>query len=79
MATHTMGTSTLIQPKQYCPSLTRYERWRTREVRIGDIGIGGSHPIRGQRMTAPDTKEKAATVVQRIRMNLPCWYFMHNT
>ena len=35
-----MSTSTLIQPEQYCPSLTRYERWRTREVRIGDISIG---------------------------------------
>jgi (E)-4-hydroxy-3-methylbut-2-enyl-diphosphate synthase len=63
-----MSTSTLIRPKQYCPSLTRYERWRTREVRVGDIGIGGDHPIRVQSMTTTDTMDTAATVEQSIRM-----------
>ena len=29
--------STTIAPLAYCPSLTRYERWKTRAVRIGDI------------------------------------------
>ncbi|MBK6829364.1 MAG: (E)-4-hydroxy-3-methylbut-2-enyl-diphosphate synthase [Flavobacteriales bacterium] len=53
---------------RYCPSLVRYERWRTREVRIGDIGIGGSHPIRVQSMTTTDTMDTAATVAQSIRM-----------
>ncbi|HRO98045.1 MAG TPA: (E)-4-hydroxy-3-methylbut-2-enyl-diphosphate synthase, partial [Flavobacteriales bacterium] len=53
---------------QYCPSLTRYERWRTRAVRIGDIGIGGHNPIRVQSMTTTDTMDTAATVAQSIRM-----------
>jgi (E)-4-hydroxy-3-methylbut-2-enyl-diphosphate synthase len=52
----------------YCPSLTRYERWRTRAVRIGDIGIGGDNPIRVQSMTTTDTMDTAATVAQSIRM-----------
>ena len=61
---------TLTQPasKAYCPSLTRYERWRTREVRIGPIGIGGDNPIRVQSMTTTDTLDTEATVAQSIRM-----------
>ncbi|MCC6400690.1 MAG: (E)-4-hydroxy-3-methylbut-2-enyl-diphosphate synthase [Flavobacteriales bacterium] len=62
MSTATLSTS------PYCPSLTRYERWRTRAVRIGDIGIGGDHPIRVQSMTTTDTMDTAATVAQSIRM-----------
>lgn len=59
---------TALAPWQYCPSLTRYERWRTRAVRIGDIGIGGHNPIRVQSMTTTDTMDTAATVAQSIRM-----------
>ena len=33
-----MSTATLSS-SPYCPSLTRYERWRTRAVRIGDIEL----------------------------------------
>ncbi|HNO05897.1 MAG TPA: flavodoxin-dependent (E)-4-hydroxy-3-methylbut-2-enyl-diphosphate synthase, partial [Flavobacteriales bacterium] len=63
-----MSTSTLLRTDQYCPSLTRYERWRTREVRMGAIGIGGDHPIRVQSMTTTDTMDTGATVAQSIRM-----------
>ncbi|MBK9146702.1 MAG: (E)-4-hydroxy-3-methylbut-2-enyl-diphosphate synthase [Flavobacteriales bacterium] len=63
-----MSETKIIAPWQYCPSLTRYERWRTREVRIGGIGIGGSNPIRVQSMTTTDTMDTAATVAQSIRM-----------
>lgn len=63
-----MSETGIIAPWQYCPSLTRYERWRTREVRIGGIGIGGSNPIRVQSMTTTDTMDTAATVAQSIRM-----------
>jgi (E)-4-hydroxy-3-methylbut-2-enyl-diphosphate synthase len=62
-----MPTATL-STTSYCPSLTRYERWRTREVRIGDIGIGGDNPIRVQSMTTTDTMDTAGTVAQSIRM-----------
>ena len=61
-------SSTLLAPWQYCPSLTRYERWWTRAVRIGEIGIGGHNPIRVQSMTTTDTMDTAATVAQSIRM-----------
>ncbi len=52
----------------YCVSPVRYERWRTRTVRIGDIGIGGDNPIRVQSMTTTDTMDTEATVAQSIRM-----------
>ncbi|MFN3874722.1 MAG: (E)-4-hydroxy-3-methylbut-2-enyl-diphosphate synthase [Flavobacteriales bacterium] len=57
-----------LPSKAYCPSLTRYERWKTRAVRIGSIGIGGHNPIRVQSMTTTDTMDTAATVAQSIRM-----------
>ena len=63
-----MSLTGTIAPFTYCPSLTRYERWRTREVKIGGIGIGGSDPIRVQSMTTTDTMDTAATVAQSIRM-----------
>ncbi len=62
-----MSTTTLA-PWQYCPSLVRYERWKTRAVRIGSISIGGDNPIRVQSMTTTDTMDTAATVAQSIRM-----------
>jgi len=39
-------------------------RRRTREVRVGDVVIGGDHPIRVQSMTTTDTQDTAATVDQ---------------
>ncbi len=52
----------------YCPSLTRYKRLLTREVTIGDVPLGGNHPIRVQSMTTTDTMDTIATVEQSIRM-----------
>lgn len=52
----------------YCNSLTRYDRLLTREVMLGDIGIGGNNPIRIQSMTTTDTMDTMATVEQSIRM-----------
>ncbi|MDR2903958.1 MAG: flavodoxin-dependent (E)-4-hydroxy-3-methylbut-2-enyl-diphosphate synthase [Clostridiales bacterium] len=40
------------------------ERKKTRVVRIGDIAIGGSHPIAIQSMTNTDTANAAATIRQ---------------
>ncbi|MCU7520057.1 MAG: (E)-4-hydroxy-3-methylbut-2-enyl-diphosphate synthase [Ignavibacteria bacterium] len=53
---------------QYCSSLTRYNRFRTREVKIGDVPLGGNNPIRIQSMTTTDTMNTIATVEQTIRM-----------
>lgn len=52
----------------YCNSLTRYQRMVTREVRVGDVALGGNHPIRVQSMTTTDTMDTMATVAQSIRM-----------
>jgi len=51
----------------YCPSLTRYSRLPTLEVKIGDLLLGNFHPIRVQTMTTTDTMDTLATVEQSIR------------
>ncbi|MCU0342543.1 MAG: (E)-4-hydroxy-3-methylbut-2-enyl-diphosphate synthase [Ignavibacterium sp.] len=58
----------LNQIKKYCNSLTQYSRYKTREVFIGDIPLGGDNPIRIQSMTTTDTMNTIATVEQTIRM-----------
>ena len=52
---------------QYFASLNTYKRLKTREVKIGNIVIGGNHPIRVQTMTTTDTMDTQATVAQTIR------------
>ena len=54
--------------KKYCNSLTEYSRYKTREVKIGNIPLGGNNPIRIQSMTITDTMNTIATVEQTIRM-----------
>jgi len=51
----------------YCESLTEYKRLKTREVRVGDLLLGGGHPVRIQTMTTTDTMNTMATVEQTIR------------
>jgi (E)-4-hydroxy-3-methylbut-2-enyl-diphosphate synthase len=46
----------------------RGRRRATREVRVGDVGIGGSNPIRVQSMTTTDTKDTRATADQAERL-----------
>ncbi|HPN37363.1 MAG TPA: (E)-4-hydroxy-3-methylbut-2-enyl-diphosphate synthase [Melioribacteraceae bacterium] len=52
----------------YCKSLTNYKRYKTIEVKIGDIPLGANNPIRIQSMTTTDTMDTIATVEQTIRM-----------
>ncbi len=54
--------------KKYCNSLTRYSRYKTREVKVGDFPLGASNPIRIQSMTTTNTMDTIATVEQTIRM-----------
>ncbi|MDG1477594.1 MAG: (E)-4-hydroxy-3-methylbut-2-enyl-diphosphate synthase [Vicingaceae bacterium] len=54
--------------KKYCNSLTDYSRLISREVMVGNIGVGGGNPIRIQSMTTTDTMDTEATVQQAIRM-----------
>ena len=46
----------------------RPQRRLTRVVYVGDVGIGGDHPIRIQSMTNTDTMDTAATVAQTVRL-----------
>lgn len=65
----------IIKYKEYCNSLTKYSRFKTREVFIGDIPVGGDNPIRIQSMTTTDTMDTIKTVEQTIRMfNAGCEY-----
>ena len=52
----------------YGNSLIKYSRFITREVKIGDIPLGGTNPIRLQSMTTTDTMNTKATVEQSIRI-----------
>ncbi len=54
--------------KKYCNNLFEYSRFKTREVKIGDVIFGGDQPIRLQSMTTTDTMNTEATVAQSIRM-----------
>ncbi len=54
--------------KNYCPSLTEYVRRKTIVVNIGDVPMGGDHPIRVQSMTTVDTMDTIGSVEQCIRM-----------
>lgn len=42
-------------------------RLKTREVKVGNIYIGGNHPVSKQTMTTTDTMDTEATVEQTIR------------
>tara|TARA_S200000501_G_C20863938_1_gene761081 strand:+ start:449 stop:2386 length:1938 start_codon:yes stop_codon:yes gene_type:complete len=53
---------------KYCNSLIKYSRWKTREVLIGNVGVGGKNPIRLQSMTTTDTMDTEGTVAECIRM-----------
>ena len=52
----------------FCNSLTKYSRFKTREVAVGDVLVGGDQPIRIQSMTTTDTMDTMGTVEQSIRM-----------
>lgn len=52
----------------HCKSLYAYHRRKTREVKVGDVGVGGSNPIRIQSMTTTPTLDTDATVAQSVRL-----------
>ncbi|KAF3361528.1 4-hydroxy-3-methylbut-2-en-1-yl diphosphate synthase [Chlamydiales bacterium STE3] len=53
---------------KYCESVFTTKRWRTREVRVGDVGVGGANPIRIQSMTTSNTRDVEGTIDQVIRL-----------
>ena len=68
VVTTTLVESPVTQLRQYCNSLVSYSRRKTREVKIGDIPMGGINPIRIQSMTTIDTMDTMGSVEQTIRM-----------
>jgi (E)-4-hydroxy-3-methylbut-2-enyl-diphosphate synthase len=52
----------------YCPSLYSASRRPTREVSVGNVGIGGAHPIRVQSMLTCDTMDTAACIQQTLEL-----------
>lgn len=53
---------------KYCESVYQTKRFKTREMKVGGVGIGGDHPIRIQSMTTSNTRDVLATVEQIIRL-----------
>lgn len=52
----------------YCSNLLKRKRLPTIEVTIGNLKMGGKHPIRLQSMTTTDTMDTQKSVEQSIRM-----------
>ena len=55
-------------PLSYCPDLLQYSRRRTREVMVGNVGLGGNHPIRVQSMITSDTRDTPACVAEVLAL-----------
>lgn len=45
-----------------------FRAWKTREVKVGLVGVGGDNPIRVQSMTTSDTRDAEATIDQIVRL-----------
>lgn len=54
--------------KNYCQSITSYSRFKTIEVKVGNITIGGDSPIVPQSMTTSDTMDTKNVVDECIRI-----------
>ena len=53
---------------RYCESVYSTQRWKTREVKVGNVGVGGENPVRIQSMTTSSTRDIEATIEQIIRL-----------
>lgn len=63
-----VSSMSLREKQTYYTSLVAPKRLLTMEVPIGDVPVGGRHPIRIQTMTTTDTLDIEATVAQTIRL-----------
>ena len=52
----------------YCPDLLNFSRRKTREVMVGNVGIGADHPIRVQSMITSDTRDTPACVAEVLAL-----------
>ncbi len=55
-------------PLTYCGHLLVCKRRATREVRVGNIGIGGANPVRIQSMLTSDTRDAAGCVREALEL-----------
>lgn len=53
---------------KYCESVFQTKRFKTREVLVGNVGVGGSNPVRIQSMTTSSTRDVEATVGQIMKL-----------
>ncbi len=54
--------------EDFCPSLFKYERQKTRQIRVGNVTLGGDAPIRIQSMTTTDTNDVEGSAEQSKRI-----------
>lgn len=52
----------------YCESVYKTKRWKTREIKVGTVGVGGNNPIRIQSMTTSSTRNVEATIEQIVQL-----------
>jgi (E)-4-hydroxy-3-methylbut-2-enyl-diphosphate synthase len=52
----------------YCSNALQYHRRATREVKVGNVGVGGDNPIRVQSMITCDTMDTEASIQQTIEL-----------
>src|SRR5207248_9094414 len=52
----------------YCADPFSYQRRVSREVRVGNVGIGGDNPLRVQSMITCDTMDTDASIAQTIEL-----------
>jgi len=52
----------------YVDSINEFNRYKSREVKVGNIGVGGDNPIRVQSMTTTDTMDTEATVAECLEL-----------
>lgn len=57
-----------LTPLIYCPDPLDHVRRATREVQIGQIGVGGANPIRVQSMLTSDTRDTEACVAETLQL-----------
>ena len=57
-----------MSSRLYCPNVYRRERRETREVMVGEVGIGGKNPIRVQSMLTHDTLDTKGCVEEALEL-----------
>ena len=58
----------MITLPSYCRDPFTYHRRKTRVVNVGDVPLGGDHPIRLQSMTISDTMDTDAAVAETVQL-----------